>query len=102
MIINCLKLFRRFSSGADKVEKMKYLCVAEKNDAAKTISGILSRGGSQRVSLCKVVATELKVTSFLVILSAKDSRNSTKSTNLEWSTGVNNQTSSSHLFPATC
>ncbi|XP_058056503.1 DNA topoisomerase 3-alpha [Anopheles bellator] len=29
-------------------EKMKYLNVAEKNDAAKTISGLLSRGASQR------------------------------------------------------
>jgi DNA topoisomerase IA len=28
---------------------MKYLCVAEKNDAAKTISGFLSRGRAQRV-----------------------------------------------------
>jgi len=29
---------------------MKYLCVAEKNDAAKTISSILSNGHSNRVS----------------------------------------------------
>lgn len=30
---------------------MKYLNVAEKNDAAKTIAGHLSRGTSRRVSL---------------------------------------------------
>lgn len=29
--------------------RMKYLNVAEKNDAAKTISGYLSNGGAQRV-----------------------------------------------------
>lgn len=29
---------------------MKYLCVAEKNDAAKKISGFLSNGGTRRVS----------------------------------------------------
>lgn len=30
---------------------MKYLNVAEKNDAAKTISGLLSKGASRRVSI---------------------------------------------------
>lgn len=30
--------------------QMKWLFVAEKNDAAKTIAGFLSRGQSQRVS----------------------------------------------------
>lgn len=34
---------------------MKYLNVAEKNDAAKTISGFLSNGTSRRVCLQKYV-----------------------------------------------
>lgn len=34
-----------------KVVQMKYLNVAEKNDAAKTISGLLSKGASRRVSV---------------------------------------------------
>jgi DNA topoisomerase III len=38
--------FNRYcSNGA----KMKYLNVAEKNDAAKTIAGLLSNGSSARV-----------------------------------------------------
>jgi hypothetical protein len=49
MIIKLSKIIRKFCSKADKPKVMKYLCVAEKNDAAKTISGLLSRGSSQRV-----------------------------------------------------
>jgi DNA topoisomerase IA len=33
---------------------MKWLFVAEKNDAAKTIAGFLSRGRSQRVKSKKI------------------------------------------------
>lgn len=33
----------------DSKPKMKYLCVAEKNDAAKNIASILSHGNSNRV-----------------------------------------------------
>ncbi|XP_050100491.1 DNA topoisomerase 3-alpha [Anopheles aquasalis] len=50
---NCLissTKFRRYSSsvGSECGQTMKYLNVAEKNDAAKTISGLLSRGTSNR------------------------------------------------------
>lgn len=50
MIVRVLSQVRKFCSSSKNVEIMKYLCVAEKNDAAKTISGFLSRGQSQRVN----------------------------------------------------
>ena len=41
---------RNFCTNQGK-EIMKYLNVAEKNDAAKNIAGLLSRGASSRVSI---------------------------------------------------
>lgn len=41
----------RFFCKASEKPIMKYLNVAEKNDAAKNIAAILSRGASTRVSL---------------------------------------------------
>ncbi|KAL1377475.1 hypothetical protein pipiens_016233, partial [Culex pipiens pipiens] len=40
---------------------MKYLNVAEKNDAAKNIAALLSRGASQRVRILKGGHTQLKL-----------------------------------------
>lgn len=41
---------RNFCSQSNKFTlTMKYLCVAEKNDAAKNIANLLSNGSSQRV-----------------------------------------------------
>lgn len=46
----CIVTVRHY--GKKPIEsKMKYLNVAEKNDAAKTISSHLSRGSSQRVNI---------------------------------------------------
>lgn len=45
----------KFFSSKPKQEIMKYLNVAEKNDAAKNIAAILSRGASTRVSTVKTV-----------------------------------------------
>lgn len=45
-----LKLGIRFFSNNFKPDIMKYLNVAEKNDAAKNIAAILSRGASTRVN----------------------------------------------------
>lgn len=42
-----------------KSETMKYLNVAEKNDAAKNIAAHLSRGTSRRVSFCILYQTAL-------------------------------------------
>lgn len=50
MILQGLSQVRRLCSAANSINIMKFLNVAEKNDAAKTISGFLSRGRSQRVS----------------------------------------------------
>jgi hypothetical protein len=49
MLLRTLRQVRFYCSSFSISEKMKYLCVAEKNDAAKTISGFLSQGRSQRV-----------------------------------------------------
>lgn len=43
----CLNV--RFYSAANNNNIMKYLNVAEKNDAAKNIAGFLSRGTARRV-----------------------------------------------------
>lgn len=44
----CVRRFCQQVSG----KQMKFLNVAEKNDAAKTISSLLSRGSAQRVRNC--------------------------------------------------
>lgn len=44
---NVTLIFKRYSQNL--ANKMKYLNVAEKNDAAKNIAGFLSRGNSNRV-----------------------------------------------------
>lgn len=51
--LNVKTIFRQFSSSSisSKSSEMKWLNVAEKNDAAKTISGLLSKGRSVRVSI---------------------------------------------------
>ncbi|XP_070500540.1 DNA topoisomerase 3-alpha [Chironomus tepperi] len=48
MLFRILNGVRHFSRSLWYYDKMKYLCVAEKNDAAKTISSILSNGHSDR------------------------------------------------------
>lgn len=41
----------RLKTSVPTYEKMKILNVAEKNDAAKSIANVMSRGASQRVSI---------------------------------------------------
>lgn len=48
-----------------KSEAMKYLNVAEKNDAAKNIAAHLSRGTSRRVSFCTLLNSALKYTEYV-------------------------------------
>lgn len=53
MLVNafkCLHLVKNARSYSKKPKDMKFLNVAEKNDAAKTIAGLLSNGAAQRVS----------------------------------------------------
>lgn len=63
---------------------MKFLNVAEKNDAAKNIAAHLSRGSAQRVSTCAIIkppplAQYLNV--FLYLHSLKAYQNTIKSIN---------------------
>lgn len=56
--IECSKLIKtviRTYSKIDNTKVMKYLNVAEKNDAAKNIAAILSNGNSRRVSNSNVI-----------------------------------------------
>lgn len=46
---------RSFSLSCNLKEKMKILNVAEKNDAAKSIANVMSRGASQRVSVTAII-----------------------------------------------
>lgn len=46
----------RFYCGKVQAKVMKYLNVAEKNDAAKNIAAILSRGNSNRVCLAHKIS----------------------------------------------
>lgn len=46
----CDKIKKCVNNDTINNNKMKYLNVAEKNDAAKTIAGLLSKGTSQRVN----------------------------------------------------
>lgn len=52
------KTVRHFASDSKEVI-MKYLSVAEKNDAAKNIAAILSSGNSTRVKLLKYTILSL-------------------------------------------
>lgn len=51
MLYRILNLRRFCTAAGDAPKIMKYLNVAEKNDAAKTIAGHLSNGTNSRVSL---------------------------------------------------
>lgn len=70
---------RTFCNQSNKViSKMKYLNVAEKNDAAKNIANQLSNGASQRVK-----SNTFEMAKFIEIFNvsrAKVYQNSTKST----------------------
>lgn len=55
-MFSVLKCFRsikcaRYTHSFSKCNNMKYLNVAEKNDAAKTIAGLLSNGSANRVGI---------------------------------------------------
>jgi hypothetical protein len=65
---------------------MKYLNVAEKNDAAKNIAAILSRGASQRVGQKKHQSKSL----YFLIFSEKASPRTIKFTNSTRRFSVNN------------
>lgn len=66
-VISRLITFRGVATAVEftHINKMKYLNVAEKNDAAKNIAGFLSRGTSRRVSLYINLCTYSPIIGFL-------------------------------------
>ncbi len=71
---------RKFSVISTRYEKMKYLGVAEKNDAAKTIAQYLSNGSSNRVSFDFWILACFVFNLIFIVSSEKDCHSTTKST----------------------
>lgn len=69
-LLRCCKFYtsKRCFAKKKQIEEMKYLNVAEKNDAAKTIAGQLSNGTSRRVSVVISLAkASAQFISFIII-----------------------------------
>lgn len=65
MIRNSFGIFRKYCSDAS-VDMIKVLNVAEKNDAAKTIANVMSRGSARKV-LFKIFFLDLVTFSVLFV-----------------------------------
>lgn len=66
----CIVIARHY--GKKSIEsKMKFLNVAEKNDAAKTIAAHLSRGNSQRVNITNSQTPETSLTHNIALCRGK-------------------------------